>query len=141
MNAFEVVQNIYSSCSNFSIYLFLIFKYDQLQSFHNIFEINKIFFDVFNDLVRNMMISDFKHQLIVVSFDHFRFIDFMFLLIHSWRFFALIIKTFKSCHALFWWVVNEYCAQVLIFCMNSTAKFFKLLYYYKIKSCIVLNLW
>ena len=43
---------------------FFIFKYCQLQSFYDLFEIDKIFFDELDDLVRNMMIFNFEHQLI-----------------------------------------------------------------------------
>ena len=77
----------------------------------------------------------------IVSFDHFRFINLMLSLIRFWRFFALIIKIFKSCYVLFWWAADEYYAQVLTFCTNSTAKFFKQLCCCNIRSCIVLNFW
>ena len=60
MSALEVVQNVNSSRSN-ALISFFIFKYCQLQSFYDLFEIDKIFFDEFNDLVRNIMISDFEH--------------------------------------------------------------------------------
>ena len=77
----------------------------------------------------------------IVSFNHFRFINFMLFLTCSWYFFALIIKIFKSCHALLWWTADEYYAQILTSYMNSTAKFFKQLCCCNIRSRIVLNLW
>ena len=64
VSALEVVQNVNSSRSNVSNYFFFTFKYCQLQSFHDLFEIDRIFLDELDGLVRNMMISDFEHQLI-----------------------------------------------------------------------------
>ena len=64
MSALKLVQNVNSSRSNVSIYLFFIFKYCQLQSFHDLFKIDRIFFDEFDNLIRNIMIFDFEHQLI-----------------------------------------------------------------------------
>ena len=77
----------------------------------------------------------------IVSFNHFRFINLMLFLTRFWHFSALVIKTSKFCHALFWWAADEYCAQILISRTNSTAKFFKQLCYCNIKSYIALNLW
>ena len=77
----------------------------------------------------------------IVWFDRFRFIDFMLSLTRSWRFFALIFKIFRFYYALFWWTVNEYCVQILTSRMNSIVKFFKGLYCYRIRFCIILNLW
>ena len=64
VNTFKVVQDVSSSRLNVSIHLFFTFKYCQLQSFHDLFEIDRIFLDELDGLVRNMMISDFEHQLI-----------------------------------------------------------------------------
>ena len=141
MNAFKVVQNISSSRSNVPTHLFFTFKYCQLQSFYDLFEIGRIFFDELDGLIRNMMIFNFEHQLIHRFIWSSSFHKFYVFLIRFWRFFALIIKTFKSCYVLFWWTANEYCAQILISRTNSVAKFFKRLCYCNIRSRIALNLW
>ena len=64
VSAFKVVQDINNNRSNASIHLFSTFKYCQLQSFHDFFEIDKIFLNELDDLVRNIMISDFEYWLI-----------------------------------------------------------------------------
>ena len=140
MNALEVVQNINSNCSNASIHFFL---------YLNIVSYN--LFMIFSRLIKyfliNLTISFATWWFLIssinwfiVSSDHLRFIDFMLFLIRSWHFFALIIKSFKSCHILFWWAVDEYYTQILTSRTNSTAKFFKQLCCCNIRSCIILNL-
>ena len=141
MNAFKVVQNLNSNRSNVSIHLFLhlnIVSYNLFMIFSKLIEY----------FLTSLTISSATWWFLIssinwftVSFDHLRFINFMLFLTRFWRFSALIIKTFKSCHALFWWTADEYYTQILTFRTNSTAKFFKQLCYCNIKSRIVLNLW
>ena len=130
-----------SSCSNASIHFFL---------YQSIVSCN--LFTIFSELIEYFLMSltisfAIWWSLIsninwfIVSSDHLRFINFMLSLARSWRFSALISKTFKFCHALFWWAADGYYAQILTSRTNSTAKFFKRLYCYNIRFRTVLNLW
>ena len=139
MNMFEVVQNINNSRSNASIHIFF---------YLNIVNCN--LFMIFSRLIKyflmNLMISFVTWWFLIlsinwfiVSSDHLRFIDFIFLLIHFWDFFILIVKIFKFCYIWFWWAADEHYTQILTSRTNSTAKSFKQLCYYNIRSPIVLN--
>ena len=140
MSVFEVVQDVNSSRSNALIHFFL---------YLNIINCN--LFIIFSKLIEyflmNLMFSFATWWSLISSinwfivlFDHLCFINLIFFLTRSWHFFALIVKTFKSCHALFWWTVDRYYAQILTSRTKSTAKFFKRLYCCNIRSCIALNL-
>ena len=141
MSVFKVVQDVNSNRSNALIHFFLhlnIVSYNLFMIFSRLIKYSlmslTISFAIWWFLTLNI-------NRFTVSYDHFHFINFIFFLTCFWRFFALIVKIFKFCYALFWWAVDEYCTQILISRTNSIAKFFKRLCYCNIKSRIALNIW
>ena len=140
MSVLKIVQDVNSSCSNVLIHFFLHLSTISCNLFMIFSKLIKYFLMSLTTSFTTWWFLISSINWFIVSFNHLCFINFMLFLIRFWHFSALIIKAFKSCYALFWWTADEYCAQILTSCTNSTVKFFKQLYCCNIKSRIVLNL-